>query len=223
LWRRRLRRWPTAIAVAVIALGILNFYPRAALFLPGLVLFAFGDTVKAHRRLFRFPLLALIVFLFVWGETGVNDASPASQLAQWVADGRIVYFFIGIGAAMYLFAGVITGQGLFGRLLSCRVLKWIGTVSYSFYLWSSIVIVVVRHVMLPHLEPAVGTNRAAIAFVLISSVGSLVVAWLSWFFFETWVGTSAKKHVQDYMAARRQRRFNRTDVSAELSSAGRAR
>ena len=187
---------PRALIAVLVAVSVvlLNYYPRATFFIPGVLAFFCEDFIVARRRLFRFPLLALLALLVAWHETGVNDAAEP-QLIEWAGDWRIFYFLIGIILGVYLIAAVIAGQGWLARVLASPLLMFFGTVSYSFYLWHPIIMVAIRHLIVSRIIPTVGAYGAAGCFVVMSFAGSLVIAWASWRVLETWLARKVKQQL----------------------------
>jgi peptidoglycan/LPS O-acetylase OafA/YrhL len=203
LIRRRVSRWALVAALVVGSAVFLNYYPRAAFFIPGVLAFLCDDLIVARRRLFRFPFFALLGLLVAWRATGVNLASPASQLIEWAEDWRILYFMVAIILGGYVIAAVITGQGLLARVLASRLLIFFGTISYSFYLWHPIVIIAIRHLVVPRIVPIVGAYVAAFCFVFVSFAGTLVIAWASWRVLETWLARQVKQQIPASSSASR--------------------
>jgi peptidoglycan/LPS O-acetylase OafA/YrhL len=194
LGRRALLSWPGALVFALAALCFFNFYPRGLFFLPGIAIFLAGKRLEGVRGFFRFPLVALAIFFAAWWSTGVTLSQPFSQLLPWAGDRRLVYALIALAAGTYLLAAVVLGNGLFSRMLRSPAFSFLGTISYSFYLWHPIVIVVIKRAILhlPQASQGLGTD---LLFVSMSVVGSLVLAWLSWRFFEVQLARYLKRHL----------------------------
>ncbi|HEX4156334.1 MAG TPA: acyltransferase [Acidobacteriaceae bacterium] len=74
-------------------------------------------------------------------------------------------------------------QGLVGRALSTRLIRWIGTISYGIYVY---------HVLLGHLFETAAVRIAGSAqgdlfhlvLIAISTIGTLLISWLSFQYFE---------------------------------------
>jgi peptidoglycan/LPS O-acetylase OafA/YrhL len=195
LGRQRRLSWPLCIALGVAALCLFNFYPRALFFLPGIAVFLSADWLKDNRQLLRFPMLALVAFFTAWWMTGVTLSQPSSQLLPWVMDGRILMVLIALAAGGYLFATIVHGEGLFSRLLRTRLFIFLGTISYSFYLWHPIVIVALKRLVLERLPEAWQGWGSGILFVTLSTFGSLALGWLSWRVFEVQVARFLKRRL----------------------------
>ncbi len=177
-------RWLVVSAFSAALLVMLNYYPRGIFFAPGVLVFLLERQIREYRRAFAFPVLALFVCLISWRLTEVDSSTPSSQLLEWCLDGRVIYALVGFSAGFYLLASVILGSGAFGRLLSSKPALALGTISYSFYLWHPVVIVVVKKCLLVGLLPGQGTWLGTILFVGLSLSLSLVVSVASWRLFE---------------------------------------
>jgi peptidoglycan/LPS O-acetylase OafA/YrhL len=193
--RRQHLAWPLWTAFGIAALGFFNFYPRALFFLPGIAVFLASGWLADNRQFLRFPALALIAFFAAWSMTGVTLSQPASQLLPWVLDGRIVMAVVALAAGSYLFATIVQGEGLLSRLLRARVFIFLGTISYSFYLWHPIVIVALKRVVLERLPEAWQGWGSGILFVSLSTLGSIALGWLSWKVFEVQAARLLKRYV----------------------------
>src|SRR5262249_41643227 len=136
--------------------------------------------VKDKRAFLRFPGPALLIFFAAWWATGVRLSQPSSQLLPWAADGRILLALIAFMAGAYLFACIVEGQGLLSRLLDTPFFAFLGAISYSFYLWHPIVIVVVKRLVLGRLANVWPGLAGDLVFVSLSIGGSLLFGWLSW-------------------------------------------
>jgi peptidoglycan/LPS O-acetylase OafA/YrhL len=175
-----------AAALWGAAAAMLLLYPRAAFFLAG-VLVAEG-VVGRHRLpaglrwLARHPLPPLLVFLGAWG--GVAALGGAQGLAEatlldWVGDARLPLALLAFAAATLAFQGIVDGRGALGALLVTRPLLWLGTVSYSFYLWHLPVMGAARRLMgLLGLAEAAGPWAQAV-FLALSLPPALLVAAVS--------------------------------------------
>ena len=75
--------------------------------------------------------------------------------------------------------GMSRGNGLFGRMLRWQVMQWLGTVSFSFYLWPPIVMAGVKLIMYrTGMVDALGSG-SQLVFLLVSLPPSLIVATIS--------------------------------------------
>lgn len=194
----RPKRHHTLVLCSIFAFVIvaLNFYPRGLFFIPGVIANLNESWIRKHRRLFRFPTVALIVFLAAWRFTDVDASEPISQLIYWLADARIVMLIVAFLAGLYLISAVILGEGLFGALLKSGPCRFLGTISYSFYLWHPIVVVAVKRLVLSLLVPRLGAGAGAVIFVLASLIISLVLSWGAWWLFENQLSRWLKRRVE---------------------------
>ena len=177
--RRRLGPWAFALAVPVAA-ALLFFHVRALLMPIGMG----AAVLLAHRpRLARWavaPGLGLLIFLVCW-ET-LCRSHGAELMAIKLADIKgwdILLLLSASAAALFTFAGILAGRGLFSRALSTAPMQFLGTVSYSLYLWHPIVMSMVKHAMYAtHLTTRLGASSQA-GFLVLVIPPSLALAWLS--------------------------------------------
>jgi peptidoglycan/LPS O-acetylase OafA/YrhL len=122
------RRLPPAARTALIVLaaaGVCYLYPRGVFFAAGAVVYLMGEAARdLGRRRWLVPgLLLPALFLLL------QASLPAPP--GWLRLGYGLGFFIGVP----LFAALVYGTGRFGGLLRTRAMQYLGTISYSFYLW----------------------------------------------------------------------------------------
>lgn len=181
--RPRLEQARAAALWSAVAAVMLVLYPRAVFFLAGILV---AEGVVGRRRLpaglgwlARHPLPPLLVFLAAWG--GVAALGGAQGLAEatlfdWLGDARLPLALLAFAAATLAFQAIVDGRGALGALLVTRPLLWLGTISYSFYLWHLPVMGAARRLMgLLGLAEAAGPWAQAV-FLALSLPPALLVA-----------------------------------------------
>ncbi len=182
--RKTSTKAPAILAITAVVAVLLNFYPRGLFFVPGVVAFVCEGWILDHRRWFGFPLAALAVFLCAWSLTGVDLSQPSSQIVHWLTDRRIVMLVIAFAAGLHLIAAVMCGRGALGYLLATGPMQFLGTISYSFYLWHPVVVVVAKRLITHYLPAAQWPVLGALVFTVVCVTGSIAAGWLSWRLFE---------------------------------------
>ena len=182
---RRRARQPWAVAVWALASAlIVCLYPRSLFFLTGVLVFVARPWFGRHARWLRLPFLSLAIFLVAWRFTGADKASLGATLFTWVADGRWPAAVVAFIASVHLFASITLKASRAFAFLTGRVFQFLGTISYSFYLWHALVMSATKRVALTYLVPRHGV-AIGFAFFLLSSLAlGLLVSWASWALFE---------------------------------------
>jgi peptidoglycan/LPS O-acetylase OafA/YrhL len=143
-WLRRagVRGW-MLLAMAVGAVLVACF-PRAILMGAGVAIAAGHLDRPSLRWTGALPFATLLLFLVLWraleigSATDLMFASPALlPFDRWLAMLPAI-ICIGLIGTMAL-KGIVDGRGWFGRFLRTRTMLWLGTISYSFYLWHPVV------------------------------------------------------------------------------------
>jgi peptidoglycan/LPS O-acetylase OafA/YrhL len=180
LWAARLRAGPWGAALVVpAAAAMIVFYPRAIFLLCGiLVAEGFLDSPRL-ARLIRFPGVWLLAFLCAWRAIQLCSLPrdfTVVPLFDWADDRRLPLALLAFVAATLGFAGLAAGHGLLGRLLRGRVLQYLGTISFSFYLWHIVVMAGVKMTMLHSGLAARAGGAAQLVFLLVALPLSVLVA-----------------------------------------------
>lgn len=185
--------WPM-LPIAIVAVAL---YPRALLFVAGILV---AEGVLDSRRicwLANWPILMLAIFLLTW--RGIQGLTPGdvtrTTLFEWASDWRLPLAVIAFTAATLGFAGLARGIGPLGRLLRCPILQYLGTISYSFYLWHPIAMAGVKYEMTRSgLSAAAGWN-AQLVFFALALPPSLVAAHISQHLLEHAVGVRLRRRL----------------------------
>ncbi|CAN5153813.1 acyltransferase [soil metagenome] len=128
----------------LVPLGVvgLGFYPRGLFFLCGVLAAEGLGKRRQLAALIRHPGWFLLAFLLLWQTIQVLTLPHHiidTTLYEWMLDERFPVALLAFAAATIGFAGLVEGQGLLGRFLRLPPLQFMGTISYSFYLWHPII------------------------------------------------------------------------------------
>ena len=133
-------RWHWGLLAAAMGGVLLVFFPRGVLFPAGLAIAAGALGWPVVGRLARLPFLSLLAFLIGWRaiELGFGGdlmlITPLHQpLASWLVALPLLVV-TGLLGALAL-TGIAAGRGMFAAVLRTAPLQWLGTISFSFYLW----------------------------------------------------------------------------------------
>jgi len=177
--RAGVRRWlwlASALGAVLIVL-----YPRAILMAFGVIIAAALPLPKWAERLARHPFAMLALYLVAWrlidmaADNRIRLASPLHMdLMTWAALAPLILGAGVIGGIVLL--GIARGHGLFGRFLRLSTVQWLGTISYSFYLWHPICMAAVKHALLVSGAAEALGDGARIAFALLALPPSLFIS-----------------------------------------------
>jgi peptidoglycan/LPS O-acetylase OafA/YrhL len=174
-----------AIALWACCAGLfVCLFPRALFFLTGVLVFKHYAWFAAHRRWLRLPIVSLGIFLLAWRATGAGPAHLSQTLFDFLLDGRWLAALLAFAAALHLFASVCLNASRAFAFLNGRSFQFLGTISYSFYLWHSLVMSVMRRLVEPYIMPHFGVAIGFAVFVVSALAVSIPVSWASWKLFE---------------------------------------
>jgi peptidoglycan/LPS O-acetylase OafA/YrhL len=148
LIRTRLNKGASISILAVLAGVFIFSHLRAMPFVVGVVVALALQRNPKFMENFKFPGLAIFGAMFCW-YLGANILGEAyghvDQMIKYPAASAL--FLLGTCASMLGLAGVYAGNGFFSKVLASRVFQWLGTISFSFYLWQTITMVAVKKAM----------------------------------------------------------------------------
>ena len=184
LLRARARQsWAVGAWVAISGLFIC-LYPRSLFFSTGVIVFAHQAWFRRRERWLKFPLLGLLVFLVAWHLTGVDKAELSETVFDWLQSGRWLAALVAFAASLHLFASITLNASRQFAFLGSRAFQWLGTISYSFYLWHALVMSATKRVANGYVVPHFGLGVGFVFFFLSSITCGLLVSWASWALFE---------------------------------------
>lgn len=162
--------------MAPVAAALVCVYPRGLFFLSGVLVLWAGARLPLALR--RHPVAWIALFLAAWNAVQRASAENITHytLYDWAGDSRLPLALLAFAAATIGFAGLAGGHGVLGSLLRTRLLQWLGTISYSFYLWHPIVMSMAKQALVrTGLAVAAGSGAQLLLF-LVALPPSLAVA-----------------------------------------------
>lgn len=177
------RKWDKVLWLTLAAVFICAF-PRALFFVTGVLVFRHREWFAQRKRWLGWPIVSFFVFLIAWRYTNVGKAHFSYTMLDMVVDGRWLGAVIAFIAALHMFASVCMNASRQVAFLSGRLFQFLGLISYSFYLWHSLVMSVVKRVVIPKVIPEYGATAGFIAFAVATLAIAIPVSWASWALFE---------------------------------------
>ncbi len=185
--------WVTAVWAIPAALFIC-MYPRAMFFVTGVLVFKYRDAFAAHARWLKWPLVSLLVFLISWRSIGSGEHEHATDtLTAFLVDGRWVAAALAFLASLHMFASVCLNSSRQVAFLNGPTFQFLGTISYSLYLWHVLVMAVTKRLAVTYVTPEYGEATAFVVFTVLSLAIAIPLAWLSWKLFEVMLARRARQ------------------------------
>jgi len=181
----RAGRKELAVAVCATAgLLLLPQYPGVVFFYVGAFIYLFRDALLLQIRDVHYPMLSLLAFLALWHWFIVSyHRTDASLSVSFIAT-LLVCFALGL----MFFNSVVAGAGVFGAFLRSGFLQFMGTISYSFYLWHTPVMYFTKRLVQRYVVPEYGDVAGTLAFAALSLPPALLLSYFSYRIFERAAG-----------------------------------
>jgi exopolysaccharide production protein ExoZ len=179
------------LPVILIGLALIALHPRALFFLSGILV---AQGIFDHgplRRLATWPLLWLTLFLTAWHILSADQSPFFPAMTAWTTSFHWPLALVAFSALTLCIAGIARGQGTLCSLLTTAPLHWLGTISYSLYLWHLIILGVTKFAMAKLGLTHWAGGGAQLVLAVIALPSSLFIAHLSQFWLEqrltTWL------------------------------------
>ncbi|QXQ07587.1 acyltransferase [Sphingosinicellaceae bacterium] len=178
--RSRGQTWwkPVAVVTGVVLLAL---FPRGALFPAGLAIAAGLPRTPFIRRLAGWPLPMLLACLLCWrlielanGGDMMTVTPLDMPFTDWLATAPLLVGSALLGGMALL--GIAMGKGLLSATLRTAPLQWLGTISYSFYLWHPVVMAPVKYLLKLSGMAAAAGPAAQLVFAVVALPIALLVA-----------------------------------------------
>ncbi|MHB8285708.1 MAG: acyltransferase family protein [Caulobacteraceae bacterium] len=209
--RRRIGWW-AAVVIVPAAVTLVMLHIRVLLMPVGMGVALLLARAPALAKLSLSPGLALLAFLIIWElvcQAGNEDLINAN-LSTLSHGFTPLLILLATAAAILSFSGILKGQGFFCLVLNSRPLQFLGTVSYSLYLWHPILMSMIKHLMYKLSLPAHLGASSQLAFLVFSLPPSLLLAWGSQRILE--------KRVTTWLRRRLEHMLGQTNVRAPVTA-----
>ncbi len=180
-----------AILVFLVAAPLFAIYPRSIFFSVGIFALLFEDRIRGLVGRWWFtPFPYLVIFLLSWRiswQTIIfRHDYNSTVLMSWMADPgvRAASWVVAYLAGAMFFFSMLHDDGWFGRLSRTRAMQYMGTISYSFYLWQASSEYVCKRFLTHAVLPVVGDEWGTTLLLLITLPVALIGSHLSYRFIE---------------------------------------
>jgi peptidoglycan/LPS O-acetylase OafA/YrhL len=172
------RRTLVIVSWTVVAGLLLLAFPRALFFLPGVFVALNEDKLRRHVHAFRYPAIALLVFLITWQATG-SKATFEGFVPAALTNARAFAPIVALLAGTYLMSAVCLSAGTLSTWLRTQTMQLLGNISYSFYLWHPVTMFAVKKVVIALVLPRFGPATATACFAIASFAAALSISIVS--------------------------------------------
>ncbi len=174
----RLSRYYAIVFIVCISIPIMYLYPRTSFFLIGVIVLYKGEDFVRKFRILNFPLIWLFIFFFAWNLPGPNGTELTNK---WVWSNPYPPGLIALFAGFLAFTFIVNAEGFFSKVLCNRFFQFFGNISYSFYLFHTLLMFVVRgSINKLVVSGAIGQHIAIIIFAIISFILACIVSLISY-------------------------------------------
>jgi len=171
-------RWFVAIVLAGLLVYIVMAYPKA-------IFFPVGAAVYFITRLSPVRLPHWIGFLSLPAFIATLALLTMAEFRPWLV-------FVAPVPALIFFWAAVEGQGLLSSMLRTPFLLYMGTISYSFYLWSPVVTYPMKLFVQHYLHGRLNGSGIVALFAVTGFAASVAVAQASFIILEGRVGRALR-------------------------------
>ena len=182
--RKLINRRLKMIVFISIAIFLLIWIPRSWCFVAGILIYVYHDKFKLNSRIFDyagvFALLSLITWHFLNIYLEASNLDINTQLFNYakIDDAILIQCIAFICASISLY-GIFQGRGFLSKILLLKPVQFLGTISFSFYLWQTIVMAIVKYGMRLFPIPAYAGEWSQVIFFAMSLPPTILVSYLS--------------------------------------------
>ncbi|WP_370304804.1 acyltransferase family protein [Sinimarinibacterium flocculans] len=170
--------------VLIVSIVLLPQYPGIVCFHAGVLVYLYRFQLRRALRLLRSPVLMLLAFL-VLRDVIARSAVPGELLLSPLMSVLLALLFI---SALAFFSALVEGAGALSALMRCAPMQFMGTISYSFYLWHTPVMYLTKRWVHASIVPAYGEAAGTLAFAAISLPPAILISYLSYRVLEAGAG-----------------------------------
>lgn len=135
------------LVVALLSIATFWLHVRASFFLAGVIIGAGWMNRPALLPILRYPFAWMIVFFAAWQTLAVlvGGSIFAAVFARLASDPLLLTLAaLSFASALLAMSGIEQGLGWTSHVLRRPVMQWMGTVSYSLYLWQTPIMALVK-------------------------------------------------------------------------------
>lgn len=161
----------------------LYLFPRSWMFVGGVAI-SMGVFAKwRNSLLLSTPTAFLLLACLSWHQSKVllRTANISASNVGEIASHPLAFclFLLAFALATCGLAGIFYGRGISAKLMLSEPVQWLGTISFSFYLWQTIVMALIKHIMLRTEMAEYCGNFAQPVFFALSLPPTLIVSHVS--------------------------------------------
>jgi peptidoglycan/LPS O-acetylase OafA/YrhL len=202
---RAASRRSATVVVALVGAALILAHVRAACFLIGVAIAMAAEGSKGieHRRGGRllinhagiWLLLSLLAWQLCFEDLRLQLPSGYELIGRPVALAIFAFAFVCAAIGM---AAVFHGRGAFARWLCLRPMQWLGTISFSLYLWQTLTMAIVKSGMVRTGLPELLGPWSQLAFFALSLPPTLIVSHWS----QRWIEDRFTRRLRVWFAPR---------------------
>lgn len=182
LFLRLWRPWWRVVVFATLAVALIVFTgTRMSMFLAGVLLWEMTTGLRTWRHplpILEIPVCILFVYtLLVIGTKGSAEQTPGMSIVTFPSLGLPLLFVSAFGLTLYS----LYHDGLLHDVFSWDYIRWLGNMSYSFYLIHGLALHALRLVLSPILK----VELSGIAYISLAFLGLVFSALVSTVLFLT--------------------------------------
>lgn len=172
------------LAIAVLAVLMVSEHLRALPFLIGFFvakIFGHSQSTEENRQpswsILDFAGVFTLISMLAWQasyETLPHSYNKSSDLFRYPL--ALGYFLMATASVSLALAGIYRGKGFFSRVMRTPLFQWLGLISFSLYLWQTIVMAIVKAIFIKLNLPELAGPWTQVLFAVTSLPPTLWVS-----------------------------------------------
>lgn len=165
-----------SLLIAVTSLWTFFYLPTATFFIPGVLAYFIGKRWPQYTQKLKIPGLPFLSFVIMVEALSLT----------FVHDNKFYYFIVSL-VSLLTFMYIVNGYGVIAFILRTRAFQFLGTISYSLYLWQVPIMFPIKRIILKLFTAHSSPYLVFYSVAFCSLFFALICSYISFKIFEDYI------------------------------------